>query len=101
MAETGTEPRAESRILQLTQGDNVAVAIREIEAGEIVRIHGREILPPRAIEIGEKFAARNIARGESMQKYGTSIGVAARDLLPGEPLEPGTVVEAIDDRAAD
>jgi altronate hydrolase len=83
----------ESRILQLAPGDNVAVAVREIEAGEVVRIHGREIALPQTVQVGNKFAARRIEAGEAMVKYGTTIGHAASDIAAGEPVTARNVTE--------
>ena len=54
----------ESRILQLAPGDNVAVAIREIEAGETV------------------------------VKYGTPVGRATADIAAGEPVHAHNLAEA-------
>lgn len=74
----------ESRILQLAPGDNLAVAIREIEAGDVVRIHGREIAIAQTLQVGHKFAARRIEAGETLVKYGTPIGRATCDIAAGE-----------------
>ncbi|MCW5745963.1 MAG: UxaA family hydrolase [Alphaproteobacteria bacterium] len=76
----------ESRILQLAPGDNVAVAIREIEAGDVVRIGGRDIAMPQTVVVGHKFAARRIEAGETIVKYGTPIGRATVDIAAGESL---------------
>ena len=81
----------ESRILQLAPGDNVAVAIREIEAGEVVRIHGREIAIPQTLQVGHKFAVRRIEAGETVMKYGTPVGRATADIAAGEPVHTHSV----------
>jgi altronate hydrolase len=81
----------ESRILQLAPGDNVAVAIREIEAGDVVRIHGREIPVPQTLLVGHKFAARHIEAGETVVKYGTKIGRATADIAAGQALDAHNV----------
>lgn len=82
---------SESRILQLAPGDNVAVAIREIEAGDVVRIHGREITMPQTLQVGHKFAARRIEAGEAVVKYGTPIGRALADIAAGEAVHAQNV----------
>ena len=84
----------ESRILQLAPGDNVAVAIREIEAGEIMRIHGREIAIPQTLQVGDKFAVRRIEAGETLVKYGTPVGRATADIAAGEPVHAHNLAEA-------
>ncbi|HKU99619.1 MAG TPA: UxaA family hydrolase [Vineibacter sp.] len=83
----------ESRILQLAPGDNVAVAIREIEAGDVVKIHGREIPMPQTLQVGHKFAARRIEAGETIVKYGTPIGRATADIAAGEHLHAQNMAE--------
>lgn len=81
----------ESRILQLAPGDNVAVAIREIEAGEVVRVHGREIAIPQTLQVGHKFAVRRIEAGETVMKYGTPVGRATAGIAAGEPVHAHNV----------
>src|SRR5882757_5902697 len=59
--------------------DDVAVAIRQLEAGETVAlsdsdnasIHVRELIPR-----GHKLALRNISAGNPVRKYGWPIGQA-------------------------
>ncbi len=85
----------ESRILQLAPGDNVAVAIREIEAGDVVKIHGREIPMPQTLQVGHKFAARRIEAGETIVKYGTPIGRATIDIAAGEHLHAQNTVDDV------
>jgi altronate hydrolase len=84
----------DSRILQLAPGDNVAVAIREIETGEIVKIHGREIAMLQTVQVGHKFAARRIDAGEAIVKYGTTIGHALADIPAGEAVHAQNVGDA-------
>ncbi|HJQ59888.1 MAG TPA: SAF domain-containing protein [Vineibacter sp.] len=78
----------ESRILQLAPGDNIAVAVREIEAGQVLRINGRDIALPQTVQVGDKFAARRIEAGEDLVKYGATIGHAAADIAAGEAVTP-------------
>jgi altronate dehydratase small subunit len=67
--------------------DNVATAIRELEAGETVEVQVGEDV--RTIEIdddvpfGHKIAVAEIAAGDTITKYGTSIGNATEDIAPG------------------
>ncbi|MEN6478037.1 MAG: UxaA family hydrolase [Anaerolineales bacterium] len=67
--------------------DNVAVALRDLSAGEALCT--REAgLPPvvtrEAVPFGHKVAIRPIAKGAQVIKYGASIGLATRDIAPGE-----------------
>jgi altronate dehydratase small subunit len=67
--------------------DNVATAIRELEAGETVDVQvGDEV---RTIEIdddvpfGHKIAVEDIEAGDTITKYGTSIGNATERIPAG------------------
>jgi hypothetical protein len=43
------------------------------------------------LAVGQKLAARAIAKGELIVKYGCPIGTATADIDPGEHLHPGNV----------
>jgi hypothetical protein len=80
----------EARILQLAPATMSPWRSREIGAGEVVRIHGREIPVPQTLS-GHKFAARHIEAGENVVKYGTTIGRATSDIAAGEALDTSNV----------
>ncbi|MFD1838790.1 UxaA family hydrolase [Paracidovorax cattleyae] len=72
----------DSPLLHLHPNDNVLVAKTGLALGQEIPELGvrvRAQVPP-----GHKIAARPIARGEQVKKYDTVIGVATRDLEPGE-----------------
>src|SRR5882757_7277538 len=66
--------------------DDVAVAIRQLEAGETVAlsdsdnasVHVRELIPR-----GHKLALRNISAGNPVRKYGWPIGQAKSAIAAG------------------
>lgn len=68
--------------------DNVATAIRDIPAGETATAGLEEeslaIKAVQDISLGHKLALRRIGKGEEILKYGTVIGLATRDIEPGE-----------------
>ena len=68
--------------------DNVVVAIEPIQKGETVTYtcEGAEktLTALEDITIYHKLAARDIAKGEPIVKYGEHIGLAARDIKAGE-----------------
>jgi altronate hydrolase len=66
-------------LLQINPNDNVAVALKPLTAGESNGVTLRQDVPA-----GHKVALRAIARGEPVIKYGYPIGIAARDIAPGE-----------------
>jgi poly-gamma-glutamate capsule biosynthesis protein CapA/YwtB (metallophosphatase superfamily) len=72
------------RLLLLSEKDNVLVARRRIEAGEVVVIGGHPHVLDKAVALGHKLARRPIAAGEKVVKYGVPIGSATRAIEPGE-----------------
>ncbi len=71
-------------VMVLTPGDNIAVAVRDIAAGETVELDGRPVQVGAIVPTGHKIAAKPIARGERVIKYGAPIGRATADIAPGE-----------------
>jgi altronate dehydratase small subunit len=75
------------RALSLHPEDNVATLVDSSRQGEEVSITGktRSVLKLAGdIDYGHKVATRPIPRGEPVLKYGTVIGLATRDIAPGE-----------------
>jgi len=65
--------------------DNIATARVEIEAGTILsREVGDDITLRDKIPFGHKLALEPIAQGEPVLKYGQRIGIATRDIVPGD-----------------
>lgn len=68
--------------------DNVATALRDIESGETVTVAVGET--ERTIEMnddvgfGHKLALELLSAGETVTKYGTSIGNTSTDIAAGE-----------------
>jgi altronate hydrolase len=77
------ERRAASAIF-LHPDDNIAVASRNLAAGESLDIAGVTIELAQRIPLGHKFAVRPIAKGEYVRKYGQIIGQATADIAPGQ-----------------
>ncbi|WP_255197711.1 UxaA family hydrolase [Halorarius litoreus] len=67
--------------------DNVATALRDIETGETVEVDtGDEVRSVEALEdvrFGHKLAIEDIEAGETITKYGKSIGNATEDIPAG------------------
>jgi altronate hydrolase len=70
--------------IQLDPQDNVAVALKDLKAGETIDFNGRKILLINAIPFGHKLAVRNIPAGDKVLKYGLPIGSATQDIVAGE-----------------
>jgi altronate hydrolase len=82
IAERRTAGQAADAI-QVSADDNVAVALRPLEAGEHVEIAGVEITLRDAIAQGHKLALENIGAGEMVRKYGWPIGLATAPIAAG------------------
>src|SRR5581483_9135577 len=77
-------------------GDNVAIAIRRLDAGTSVALPDG---PPRALAHtvleGHRFAVRPIARGERLTSWGLPFGTAVRDIAPGDYVSNKSILEAL------
>ncbi len=86
-----SDPRATRAAMRMSPPDNVGVALRPLKAGETVTLDGAAITIARNIAVGHKFAARAIAKGEVVVKYGCPIGIAILAIAPGEYLHAHNV----------
>jgi altronate dehydratase small subunit len=81
---TGTTAKTDTRVLILAPGDNVAVAKSDIASGTTLTVMGQAVTLKTRVEVGHKFAFKNVAKGEKLVKYGAPIGVATQDIVPGD-----------------
>ena len=72
-----------TKVIVLDETDNVATAIAEIAEGENVEAGSRRVVAKEAIPFGHKVALAPIANGDSILKYGESIGLAKGDISEG------------------
>lgn len=70
-------------LIHIHPNDTVAVAVREIRAGETIEQDGIRITAREPIPFGHKIALRPIAKGENVVKYGFPIGHALADIPAG------------------
>jgi hypothetical protein len=63
-------------LLRISPDDNVMVAVRHLEPSTLLEINGQTISLGEAVGLGHKLAARDIAPGEKIIKYGVPIGSA-------------------------
>ncbi len=75
--------QTDPRLLLLSPRDNVFVLRGAIDGGETVVVAGTEVQFSRRLGLGHKIAARFIAAGEKVIKYGAPIGSAVCDIAPG------------------
>jgi len=77
--------------MRLSPPDNVAVALRSLKAGETIALDGVALVIRKNMAVGHKLAARAIAKGELIVKYGCPIGTATSAIDAGEHLHSGNV----------
>ena len=71
-------------VMTLSPHDNVAVALRPLNAGETVLLAGAPLVVACDIAVGHKLAARAIAAGERIVKYNCPIGSAIAPIAAGD-----------------
>jgi altronate dehydratase len=69
--------------LVITARDNVATALEPLDAGRVLDLDGQVITIAEATPRGHKIALCLIRAGEPVLKYGSTIGTATVDILPG------------------
>jgi altronate dehydratase len=84
MADPGQAIRERPSTIVLDPADNVAVALRAIEAGEEIVVEGTPLRAAGAIPTGHKLARRAIDAGEEVRKWGETIGIASAPIAAGE-----------------
>ncbi|GAA4977725.1 UxaA family hydrolase [Actinoplanes utahensis] len=70
--------------LLLREHDDVAVATRELPAGDVLRHDGHEIPVRATVPRGHKIALRDLAAGTPVHKYGQVIGSTTTDVQAGD-----------------
>jgi altronate hydrolase len=69
------------RVLRLHADDDVLIAVDRVDEGQPL---AEGIVALRRIPRGHKAAARPIAKGQPVRKFGQIIGVATADIAPGD-----------------
>jgi altronate dehydratase len=80
--------------LAITPRDNVATALEPIAPGAIVHIADLNVVAVDAIPRGHKLALRPIPCGDHVVKYGSAIGTALCDIVPGAHVHTHNVVSS-------
>src|SRR3954471_1912679 len=76
-------PTAENSAIHLHQSDNIAVARVPLSPDQKLTVDGTPVTVRDPVPAGHKVALRQIARGESVVRYGQIMGRASADILPG------------------
>lgn len=84
-------------IVKINQNDNVAIALRPLNKGEVLQAAETAVTLMEDIPQGHKFALREIKSGEEVVKYGFRIGFAKEDIQPGQWVHVHNVKTALGD----
>lgn len=72
------------RYIQIHPKDNVAVALADLPAGEVLHLSGRDVALREAIPVGHKIALADLNELDQVIKYGYPIGHVLRRVQSGE-----------------
>ena len=82
-------------------GDNVAIAVRRLEAGTVLAFPaGARTLAHTVLE-GHRFAVKNIAAGEPLLSWGLPFGTALAPVAPGDYVCNQSMLDALAVRRID
>lgn len=82
-----TQNRGEQRAhpaIRVHDDDDVAVALRPLEAGEQIVVSGLQVTLNEPIPYGHKFALRDLEMGSPVRKLGWPIGEATQPIRTGD-----------------
>jgi altronate dehydratase len=80
-------------------GDNVAVAIRQLDAGTIINYQGQALTLDYTVMEGHRFAVKAIASGEALLSWELPFGVALQAIQPGNYVINKGVLDALSVRS--
>ncbi len=74
------------KAIVMKPADNVATVVETLEPGTAVQVGAATaaVTVTEKIPFGHKFALQAIKKGEPVKKYGETIGLATRDIAPGQ-----------------
>lgn len=86
-----------SPALLLSPDDTLGVALRPLVVGERISNGGSDVTIREAIPAKHKFAMRDFSKGEKVQMYGVTVGVALTAIPAGALIHQGVLAHATDD----
>jgi len=72
------------RVIRIHEKDNVAVALQELQPGEMLTCKTTKVTVSQKIPFGHKIALADLKEGENVIKYGHPIGHTTTDIHMGE-----------------
>jgi altronate hydrolase len=79
------------RVFQLDPGDNVLIALADLNAGESVDHRGQQYTLISNIPAKQKFATEDLPLGAPVKMYGVLVGKASQSIRRGELLTTGNI----------
>ncbi len=70
-------------VIKIQENDNVAIALKDLKAGQTIQVSGEEVTLLADIGAGHKLALQDIEKESQVIKYGYSIGVATEPVKRG------------------
>jgi len=71
------------KLIRIHPADNVAVALEDIHAGDVLELDGLTLTAAEDIARGHKIALRDLSEGEPVIKYGNPIGLTKAPVAVG------------------
>ncbi|MBN2413110.1 altronate dehydratase [candidate division KSB1 bacterium] len=81
-------------ILEISPGDDLIIALRDLYKGQKVTLNGQSILLHENIPAKHQFAVRDFKKGEQVRMYGIVVGQITRDVKKGALLHPGNLIHS-------
>jgi altronate hydrolase len=75
---------SDRKVILLRAGDDVAVAVRPLHAGDVVAVNGGEVRLRQDVPAGHKLAIHDVDEDAPVRKYGQVIGFARRTIQAGD-----------------
>ena len=72
-----------ARIIQIGPDDNIAIALCDLQAGDLVELESRSLRVLEPVLSGHKIALRDLVAGEKIIRYNMPIGSASADIACG------------------
>src|SRR5438270_5827219 len=82
-------------------GDNVAIAVRRLDAGTVIQHGGSRFTLPVTVLEGHRFAVTAIAVNQALLSWGLPFAFASRDIAPGEYVCNDKILKVLHQRRVD
>jgi altronate hydrolase len=84
--QTNSQNIMQKKLIKVNPSDNVAVALVNLAAGEVINFEGEEITMVSEVKMKHKIALYHFEAGERIIMYGVLVGKASAPIVKGELL---------------